>query len=350
MTRIGHHHGWIACLAVVVTATATLAGPLNPPAGPVASTGKTLTEVEPRIAISKANTPGDADSVFKITQPGSYYLPENIIGVAGRHGIEIVSSGVTLDLNGFDLAGVPGSLDGVTTTVSDLVNIVVRNGSVRGWGSEGVNLSSAGSVVSDISASLNGFIGIQVLGAGGIISRCAAFSNVIGIATGPGCTIAGCTVSFSTGVGISAGEGNTILGCTVYANGGVGINAWTSSTVSGCTSRGNGLDGIRCTAHCLIISNLCSANGAAGDGAGIRVTNNDNRIEGNNCLANDRGLDVDSSGNFIARNTCSGNTTNWDVVAGNVILVVAGTPAPAVLGNSGGAAPGSTDPNANFTY
>jgi len=58
------------------------AGDLNPPPGPVASTMKTLSEVEPRIAVNSINTPGDADSLFKITQPGSYYLTGNITGVA----------------------------------------------------------------------------------------------------------------------------------------------------------------------------------------------------------------------------------------------------------------------------
>ncbi len=55
--------------------------------------------------------------------------------------------------------------------------------------------------------------------------------------------------------------------------------------------------------------------------------------------------------NIIVRNTCSGNTTNnWDVVAGNVCLVVQGVTGAAILGNTGGVAPGSTDPNANFSY
>ncbi len=40
-------------VAVLIATTGLLiAGPLNPPSGPIASTGNTLTEVEPRIAIN----------------------------------------------------------------------------------------------------------------------------------------------------------------------------------------------------------------------------------------------------------------------------------------------------------
>ncbi len=74
---------------------------------------KSLTEVEPRIAINAANTPGDAGNLFIISQPGSYYLTGNINGVAGMHGIAISASGVTLDLSGFELRGSPGTLTGV---------------------------------------------------------------------------------------------------------------------------------------------------------------------------------------------------------------------------------------------
>ena len=117
-------------------ALVALAGPLSPPGGPVASTGKTLTEVEPRIAVNATNTPGTATSLFKITQPGSYYLTGNITGVSGKNGIEIAASGVSLDLTGFDLSGVPGSLDGVnwsagSTNVSPPPSARSRSGRSR---------------------------------------------------------------------------------------------------------------------------------------------------------------------------------------------------------------------------
>src|SRR5687767_7622300 len=83
----------------------TVAGPLDPPDGPITSTYKTLTEVEPRIAVNAQNTPGDANSLFRITQPGSYYLTGNITGVPNKNGVYIFGHRVTLDLNGFTVDG-----------------------------------------------------------------------------------------------------------------------------------------------------------------------------------------------------------------------------------------------------
>ncbi|RMD64345.1 MAG: hypothetical protein D6824_04110, partial [Planctomycetota bacterium] len=103
----------MAAVVAATTGAQALAGPLNPPAGPIAPTHKTLTEVEPRIAVSADNTPGDADSVFKITQSGSYYLLGDVVGERLKFGIEITAPNVTLDLNGFTLQGVVGSFSGV---------------------------------------------------------------------------------------------------------------------------------------------------------------------------------------------------------------------------------------------
>jgi len=370
----------ITAAALTLTAAGLLlAGPLTPPAGPVTSTYKTLTEVEPRIAINLTNTPGDANSLFKITQPGSYYLTGNITGVAGRHGVEIAASGVTLDLMGFDLSGIPGmgAFDGVSATANSLINITVRNGSVRAWGDDGVDLGSnfvENSAVIDVRASGNAGSGITTddgctisgcsafqnsgsgisASTGCTISNCTAYDNTDnGISAGDGCTITGCTANSNTGNGISSGGGSTITGCSASFNTGSGISASFGSTISNCTVRANALDGIVVTSQCLVLANTCSGNGNGGDGAGIHATGADNRIEGNNCINADRGIDVDVAGNIIIKNTCSGNTFNWSIAIGNSFgpIVVAGTNA-AVVNTNGAVAGnlGSTDPNANFSY
>ena len=63
-----------------INAGAALAGDLNPPAGPVSATMKPLNQIEPRVAINASNTPGDANSTFRIANPGSYYLCADLVG------------------------------------------------------------------------------------------------------------------------------------------------------------------------------------------------------------------------------------------------------------------------------
>ncbi|KAA0213992.1 MAG: hypothetical protein DYG94_03020 [Leptolyngbya sp. PLA3] len=85
------------------------AGPLDPPAGPVVSSRKTLGEVKPRITIS---TPVDADSAHRITTWGSYHLVADVTAPSGKAAIEVdldAAPEVTIDLNGFALRGATGS-------------------------------------------------------------------------------------------------------------------------------------------------------------------------------------------------------------------------------------------------
>jgi len=371
----------------VATAIWVSAGDLNPPAGPIAPTQRT--------PIGASTTPGDNDgtpSLYKITQPGSYYLTGNITGVSAKYGIEIAASGVTLDLMGFDLLGVPGSLDGIRVTVAPTTDIAVFNGSVRNWGGMGVFLSNTNNIrVADLRVSGNGSDGINT-GTNAVITNCSAYDNTGGgIHAGSSCTITNCSAygnrsgqgftgtgvfvnctalantgngfsigseslitncsaTSNTGDGIYAASGSTITNCSAGINFGDGIESSNGSTITNCSVHGNRGDGIRVVGECTVHGNTCRANGLAGDSAGIHVIGNLNRIEGNHCTYNDRGIDVDDTLNFITRNTCRSNTTNWDVVAGNVCLVVAATTSAAIVGDSGGVAPGSTDPNANFTY
>jgi parallel beta-helix repeat protein len=316
------------------TACLLAQGSLTPPGVPT-PTMKTLAELEPRIAINATNTPGDATSVFRITQPGSYYLISNIAGDSGRHGIAIAIGGVTLDLNGFDLlgAGGTGAFDGVYST-GNLESIAVVNGTVRNWAGNGVNLTTNFTE----NCRVDGIIAVGNKG--------------IGINGGGGCTVTNCLAYFNFGAGISAATGSIVSKCTARANQGSGIVVTQAGIVSDCTVSSNILDGIQADSANVIRGNACSSNASAGNGAGIHVIGSRNRIEGNHCTSGGLGIDVGAAGNIIVKNTCSGNTTNWNVVAGNALapIIQASTNDALVNGNFYVGDLGSADPNANFTY
>ena len=366
--------------------SAVLAGPLDPPAGPIAPTPGP----EPRIAINQTNTPGDSGALFIITAPGSYYLEGNVTGEASKRGIEIAADHVTIDLMGYTCDGVVGSDEGVWS-LGTRTGIEVRNGVVTNW-SQGIKVGQA--IIRDVRAENNIVTGIDV-SAGSLVVDCTATNNGTGIRTGHGCRIARCVVSSNTAIGISAfhaanvtdctaydnegtgifcqtgsivtgcvsrenngsgffvGASSMVSECTAYSNSGFGIQVGSESTVSNCTASTNGTDGIRVFGGCLVKDNTCTDNGQdPAGGAGIRVTalGGNCRFEGNHCLNNDIGIDVDSTGNVIIRNTCSGNTTNWAIVAGNaygpIVLVQS---AAAVNGDTASASVNSNHAWANFT-
>jgi len=229
----------------LVGALTCSAGPITPPPGPVVSTGKTLTEVEPRVAINAANTPGDSNSIYKITQPGSYYLTANLTGASGEHGIEITSSDVTIDLYGFVLKGAAGSLDGISATADDLNRINIANGSVLSFGGDGIDLGTTN-------------------GTGYRIERVHAWSNGgEGIRAATSAVVAACTANQNSGDGISVGYLSTITDCSVRSNGGYGI-ALATGSVTGCSSNLNDNSGFKGYAAVSFVD--CSAYGSRADG------------------------------------------------------------------------------------
>jgi parallel beta-helix repeat protein len=294
-------------VGVLITGAMLYAGPLNPPAGPVTSTYKTLTEVEPRIAINAANTPGDADSLFKVTQPGSYYLTGNITAVANKHGIEIAASGVTLDLNGFELVGVPGmgAFDGVSVTASGLTNIAVLNGSLRNWGGDGVDTGSAfsfASRVEGVRASENSGMGIRV-GRGATVSNCAAAGNSdSGIVVAESCSVTDSTASLNLFAGIEAGDGSTVANCSSAFNSGPGLTVRNSVTLSNCTANANGAAGISAALHCTLLNCAVYNN----NGIGI-ATSDGSTISSCTASGNNGGGFLIDNGSSISNSVAFGN-------------------------------------------
>lgn len=388
---------WIAVVPALWVASASAAGPLSPPAGPVTSTGKTLTEVEPRIAISNANTPGDADSVFRIAAPGSYYLTGNVSSVSGRTTIEIASSHVEIDLNGFTMFGAAGAVAAIRCDATGLSGITVRNGVVTGFPGASIDLelpivqgcliekvhaigndfrgirAGNNAIVRDCIAESNGNFGISV-GVNGIVSGCVSRNNIgDGFVSAFGGVFTDCASTANLGRGFSHAGNGSFLNCVARGNTGVGFDA-SNSNVSGCTAASNAESGfavasgvisecvaianqrhgIIASSDSLILNNVADSNGASlADGAGILVTGSDTRVEGNNATDNDVGIRVTSAGNLIIRNSGSGNGTAYVIVANNrygPILDISAAGGAAVNGPSAPGTLTTTDPWANFSY
>lgn len=379
--------------------TFALAGPLTPPDGPVAPTLKTLTEIEPRIAINSSNTPGDNDgtpSVYRIVQPGSYYLVGNFTGEAGKRCIEVACDDVTIDLNGMTITGVGSSTGGIYVD-GIRNNISIRNGVIKsigagpgidyaivggsGWRVESVRVMSCAGVGINVprastvlacGAFSNTGTGIKVLEYSQVIN-CESEQNATGVMLSNYARAIHTTCAMNSSNGIDASsDGTEVIECIAATNGGNGIVGLNGASIARCVVRFNNLAGITTNSSCLIESNeitfsgsngiatlgscvvrnnSCNSNGRLTAGAGIFTSATKSRIEGNSCVDNTYGIRVTGSLNFITRNTASGNTTfNWDISANNRCLVVQGVSNAAFSGNAGGTAPGSTDPNANFTY
>lgn len=321
--------GGLAAGAMLAGGRPAHAGPLTPPSGPIHSTPGP----EPRIAVNSQNTPGSAGNVFRILQPGSYYLESDVIGESGKNGIAIAADGVTLDLNGFSLRGVPGSSRGIYV-FNTPSRVTIRNGNVSGWGQEGINLDNGSvpySTIVDVISANNAGHGI-LTSFNSIVDRCVAVENgADGISTGTSCRVTDCYVSSNEGSGIAVRQ---------------------SGVVERCMSRDNAVHGIRASFWCHVQNCFCRSNGTGGggtNGAGIRVAGFGNQILSNNCNDNGRGIEVTSSSSFIAGNTCKSNALNWSVQVNNRCYIVSVPSSGTINGDSGGSPTGTSDPMANFT-
>ena len=284
----------LLCATVVATgAWPAGAGDIDPPLGPVLPTMIRLDQIEPRTPISSLP--------FTINQCGSYFLTDCLTGGVGQNGITIDADDVTLDLNGFTLLGVPGSLDGIAVGAGRK-DISITNGTVRGWSGDGVDAASSNNQFTKLQFSANG-------------------NN-----------------------GLSVGSGSTVIDCVATQNGSAGISVDSGTKLSGCSVFDNDLNGIVVGAGCYVIGNNCRDNGLGVGGKAIWVTGDDNRIEGNHVSLSGLGIDVAGAGNLIIKNSATGNATDYAIAAGNTfgpILNVAGGGDLAVI-------PGADHPWANF--
>ncbi|MDX2115281.1 MAG: hypothetical protein SFZ24_06620 [Planctomycetota bacterium] len=352
--------------ALLLLAGVAGAGDLTPPAGPIIPTMKTLQEVEPRIALSQTTTPGDNDSspsIFKITQPGTYYLTESLVVPAGVIAVEIDSSYVTLDLNGFTIFG--GSVGvGVFGT---RLSVTVENGVIHSSGGALEMGPASSSTVRSLVVRSNS-VGVR-LGAGGNIENCQIDNNIIGVRFLGGAQIVRDTIvaanisvnidadnsgyqdfrfsniqSIGNAVSLPTAKGVVVTDSHFESSGGTLLSVGDNAQISGSRFQ-NGGTGLRAGWNVQLVGNAifdCDT--------GLQVVGSGGLIENNYLVSNATGINITGVDNLVIRNRVRLGNVRFNIVNGNRVASIAAAGIAGTINGSAGGGQSSTDPLANLAY
>lgn len=268
-------------VALLVACSCVMAGPLDPPADVFSPGVGGNAEADPRIPID----PDPEAPKIIINAPGSYFLTGSIVGTAGNNGIEITANNVTLDLRGFGVIGIPGTLDGIVATTANRVNIRIHGGTIRGWGGDGIDLTNGlNSIVEDIQATSNtahgvlasratirnvqargnGASGIHVVGSSNIIACHTSANGAAGIqgnlGGATGVLVRDCIAELNAQDGILLGQGSSVLDSVADRNTLDGIQVGAGSVVARCAARSNADSGIKTVGGCVVTQRAAASN------------------------------------------------------------------------------------------
>lgn len=391
----------VVLAAVTSLGNAALAGPMTPPPGAPKATMKTLAEVEPRVAINATNTPGDADSVYRITQPGSYYLTGDLTGAPGKYTIQVEADGVTIDLNGYTMRASGSNTfafgDHGSEELPRVNALTITNGVIDGHRYGVLAERISGLTVRDVKF-MNGYTGVSLAGSA-IVEGCTFMSM-----TGTGVTLDGNAAlvrdSIFTACDVGVFVSDAVVESCVVSGGRIGL-LLTRSTARDCHVHDMSEAGIQLNTDsraldCMVVSGQdgivtigmrteirgCTVERASGDGiqvggARTRVVDNTVRnaggtgirvlagvtkghIEGNDGMGNLNGVSVLGSDFTVIRNTFGANSNALNATfyfaPGNRFgtIVKAGTNAAGVGTSAASATVSGTfsagDPFANLSF
>jgi len=219
------------------------AGPIDPPQGPISSTGKTMQQVYDRVArggpsagaetrLCIQDLPSSPDAQFVVSQGGAYYVGGDITGESGKCCILIdTRDDVDIDCNGCTFRGVQGTLSCIRASAPpgvSLSNFEVYDAAFRGWQGCCIDLPTVSSCfVSDCSFHECVCPDDAVFGPGAVC-RC-----------GPGSEVCDCDVRFCTGSLIRCGPASSIDDCSCMSCAGGGMRCGENSCISNCFVVGN---------------------------------------------------------------------------------------------------------------
>jgi len=266
---------------------------------------------------------------YIINASGSYYLTGNLDGSSGS--INISSDDVTLDLMGFTIDG-GGTIGDYGIYIGTRSNVIVRNGTVKGFGFAGIYQYST-------TANNARVVDVQALG-NGTLGTGSAHSGIY--VAGLNSRVAGCTAGGNGGYGIYAGDDSRLTDNIVYSNTGYyamygGINSsisyntvYDNTGAYGIDSGGNSKltdnivynnnDGIYAGSFTIITGNISKSNNGFGIGTDYSAIISGNVSNGNSGIGIYSNDGSTVTGNTVRSNGTAGiKVNNTATITGNTV-------------------------------
>lgn len=225
-------------------------------------------------ALAGSVAPGDAPGFpVMLSAPGSYKLTGNLVVPAGLSGIVVTASGVTLDLNGFNISGPV-----VCTRNEASFAVVCTAPTATTWG---VELQGGGNTVRN--GSVRGFYaGVRYFGADQIENVLTEHNAAYGVLSAT-----------------SNGARTLIRGVRAQFNGGDGFNM-SSALIQNSTSSANGGSGFRAGRSVIHDS--------------VAVNNKQAGFSGNNMVVGRTMAEANSAGDYVDIISAGGNVAGTSSV------------------------------------